>query len=49
MVKKGKLTEEERDRIAALRAKSVGVREIRRLLEREHSIISRDIQRNRFG
>ena len=49
MVKRGKLTEEERDRIAVLRGQQVGVREIGRILEREHSTISREIKRNRFG
>lgn len=49
MVKKGKLTEEERDRIAMLRAKGVGIREIGRLLDREHSTIIRELKRNRFG
>lgn len=49
MVKRGKLTEEERDRIAVLRGQKVGVREIGRLLNREHSTILREIKRNRFG
>lgn len=49
MVKKGKLTEEERDRIAVLHAQRIGVREIGRLLDREHSTIIRELKRNRFG
>jgi transposase, IS30 family len=49
MQKRGKLTEEERDRIAVLRGQRIGVREIGRLLNREHSTISREIKRNRFG
>jgi transposase, IS30 family len=49
MVKRGKLTEEERDRIAVLHARGIGVREIGRLLERDHATISRELQRNRFG
>ena len=49
MVKKGKVTEEERDRIAVLHAQRVGVREIGRLLERNHTTISRELKRNRFG
>ncbi len=49
MVKKKRLTEEERDRIAVLHARGIGVREIGRLLEREHTTISRELKRNRFG
>jgi len=49
MVKRKKLTEEERDRIAVLYARGVSVREIGRLLEREHTTISREVKRNRFG
>jgi IS30 family transposase len=49
MVKKEKLTEEERDRIAVLHARGIGVREIGRLLERDHATISRELKRNRFG
>lgn len=49
MVKRGKLTEEERDRIAVLRGQRIGVREIGRLLDREHSTILRELRRNRFG
>ncbi|SRR6266568_1201178 len=49
MVKKGKLTEEERDRIAMLRARGIGIREIGRLLDRDHASISRELKRNRFG
>lgn len=49
MTKRGKLTEEERDRIAVLRGQKIGVREIGRLLNREHSTISREVERNRFG
>jgi transposase, IS30 family len=49
MVKKGKLTEEERDRIAVLHAQGIGVREIGRVLDREHTTISRELKRNRFG
>jgi IS30 family transposase len=49
MVKKGKLTEEERDRIAVLHARGIGIRETGRLLERDHATISRELKRNRFG
>ena len=49
MAKEGKLTEEERDRIAVLHAQRIGVREIGRLLERDHASISRELKRNRFG
>ena len=49
MVKKGKLTEEERDQIAVLNAQRIGAREIGRLLERNHASISRELKRNRFG
>src|SRR5579862_6857560 len=49
MVKKNKLTEEERDRIAVLHARGIGVREIARLLDRNHASISRELKRNRFG
>jgi len=49
MQKRGKLTEEERDRITVLRAQGRTVREIGRLLEREHSTILRELKRNRFG
>lgn len=49
MVKRGKLTEEERDRIAMLKSQGIPVREIGRRLDREHSTISREIKRNRFG
>jgi len=49
MVKKNKLTEEERDRIAVLHARGIGVREIARLLERSHASISRELKRNRLG
>jgi|SRR5882672_1605924 len=49
MVKKGKLTEEERDSIAVLHARGIGIREIGRVLEREHTTISRELKRNRFG
>lgn len=49
MVKKGKLTEEERDRIAVLHAQQISIREIGRLLERDHATISRELKRNRFG
>lgn len=49
MVKKRRLTEEERDGIAVLYAQGVSVRGIGRLLEREHSSISRELKRNRFG
>ncbi len=49
MVKRGKLTEEERDRIAVLHARGIGIREIGRLLERDHASISRELKRNRFG
>lgn len=49
MVKQKKVTEEERDRIAVLYARGVSVREIGRLLDREHTTISREIKRNRFG
>ncbi|SRR5258708_1613691 len=49
MVKKEKLTEGERDQIAVLHARGKGVREIARLLERNHASISRELKRNRFG
>ena len=49
MQKRKRLTEEERDRIAVLRAKGISIREIGRLLDREHSSILREIRRNRFG
>ena len=49
MTKRGKLTEEERDRIAVLRGRGIGIREIGRLLNRQHSTILREIKRNRFG
>lgn len=49
MQKRKRLTEEERDRIAVLHAKGISVREIGRLLEREHSTILRELRRNRFG
>jgi transposase, IS30 family len=49
MVKRKKLTEEERDRIAVLYARGVSIREIGRLLNREHTTISREVKRNRFG
>lgn len=49
MVKRKRLTEEERDRIAVLYAQGISVREIGRLLEREHSTILRELKRNRFG
>jgi IS30 family transposase len=49
MVKKNKLREEERDRIAVLHARGIGIREIARLLDRNHASISRELKRNRFG
>lgn len=49
MVKRGKLTEEERDAIALLKSQGISVREIGRRLDREHSTILREIKRNRFG
>lgn len=49
MVKRGKLTEEERDSIALLKSQGFSVREIGRRLNREHSTILREIKRNRFG
>lgn len=49
MVKREKLTDLERDQIAAFVSRGVGVREIGRVLDREHSTISREIRRNRFG
>ncbi|HSW48141.1 MAG TPA: IS30 family transposase [Candidatus Saccharimonadales bacterium] len=49
MQKRKKLTEEERDRIATLYAQRIGVREIGKLLERNHTTISRELKRNRFG
>ena len=49
MVKRNKLTEEERDRIAVLHARGIGIREIARLLDRNHASISRELKRNRFG
>lgn len=49
MVKKEKITEEERDTIARLIHQGVSVREIGRVLNREHSTISRELKRNRFG
>lgn len=49
MVKRVKLTEEERDRIALYKSQGISVREIGRRLHREHSTILREIQRNRFG
>lgn len=49
MVKREKLTEEERDAIAMLKSQRVSIREIGRRLNREHSTILREIKRNRFG
>ncbi len=49
MVKKNKLTKDERDRIAVLHARGIGIREIVRLLDRNHASISRELKRNRFG
>ena len=49
MQKRKRLSEEERDRIAILHAQGISVREIGRLLEREHSSILRELRRNRFG
>lgn len=49
MVKKGKLTDIERDQIAILLSRGLKVREIGRSLNREHSTISREVQRNKFG
>ena len=49
MTKRGKLTEEERDRIAIMHGQKRSVREIGRALDREHSTILRELQRNRFG
>lgn len=49
MVKRGKLTEEERDTIALFKSQGLSVREIGRRLDREHSTISREMKRNRFG
>jgi IS30 family transposase len=49
MVKREKLTEDERDAIAMLKSQGVSVREIGRRLSREHSTILREIKRNRFG
>ncbi len=48
MVKRGELTEEERDMIALYKNQGLFVREIGRRLNREHSTISREIKRNRF-
>jgi len=49
MVKREKLTEEERDTIALLKSQGISAREIGRQLNREHSTILREIKRNRFG
>lgn len=49
MVKREKLTDIERDQIAVFVSRGIGVREIGRALDREHSTISREIKRNRFG
>lgn len=49
MVKREKLTEDERDCIAMLRSQGISIREIGRRLSREHSTILREIKRNRFG
>ncbi|MCL5970025.1 MAG: IS30 family transposase [Patescibacteria group bacterium] len=49
MQKRSKLSEEERDSIAVLRSQGRSIREIGRLLGREHSTILREIKRNRFG
>lgn len=49
MVKRGKLTDLERDHIAVLINRGVGVREIGRRLGREHSTVLREVKRNRFG
>lgn len=49
MVKREKLTDIERDQIAILFSNGIGVREIGRRLNREHSTILREIRRNRFG
>lgn len=49
MQKRKRLSEEERDRIAVLHAQGRSVREIGRLLDREHSTILRELTRNRFG
>ena len=49
MVKRGKLTDVERDQIAVFVSRGIGVREIGRVLDREHSTILREIRRNRFG
>src|SRR5947207_15149261 len=49
MVKRQRLTEEERDRIAILHARGISVREIGRLLEPEQATSSLEIKRNRFG
>lgn len=49
MVRKGKLTEEERDTIARLVNQGISIRGIGRVLNRQHSSISREIKRNRFG
>jgi len=45
----GKITERERDEIAILRAKSIGVRAIARKLGRSPSSISDELKRNTFG
>lgn len=49
MVKRSKITEEERDSIALWKSQGISAREIGRRLCREHTSISREIQRNRFG
>lgn len=47
-MRRGKLTEEERDMIASLKNQGVFVREIGRRLNREHRSIPREIKRYRF-
>lgn len=49
MVRREKLTDIERDQIAILVSRRIGVRDIGRQLNREHSTILREIKRNRFG
>lgn len=49
MKKTNKLTDNDRDQIAILKAEGLSIREIGKRLGRSHSSILREIRRNRFG
>lgn len=49
MVKKGKLNDSERDLIAILHSQGISARDIGNKLGRNHTTVSRELTRNRFG